>query len=813
MAPAAQQRPAFSPDLNDADLQSLIDHFATQQGAGDASPASQTSSASPDGAMGGDPLTALAPGQRPTAGADPSHFDPPAFDPENPQAAMTPHDDGSDGSGGDLGQLQVNAQLVPIPAPPQPGMSPQDVRELKAAAAALYGADFPLLKESPPTPAEWVAWGQSLWERHRPGMQKILHMAEQHRLFRSDQQWITSSGLSPWREPPKPKDATRAVENVIKPALDLRVQIVREQMPGFRTRPTTQDSQSQKKAEAQQMALEYSYAEQDMASILAEAAYWAGTDGVSFLGPYWHPDAGPWFEDNGRQLPLGDVRTCVYRIEQVRVSANATGSRKPYYWIIRETIPTAEAVAQHGVAVVDVLDRGGAGATDLASTLSMDRLGLGTPGIQELYREQETVDRYTIYCERSEFLPNGMTMIAVGNVLAVEPSPLMYGVVPMVRFTDGSTDPAFFPVAIVRDWMASQMRINAAKSKWIDSVRVNATGRFIARKGAMVTETLVGGVTSVLEVNGPFTNPSEALVPVNGFSVGNDLKELLDRERTLFEQKSGWNDASRGSFQSDQSGRAILAVREQLERTFAPPVQAAAKAMSEWGKIVLSIYAKMLDMPRTIAITGKTRSDLSRQITAQDFDGVSEVEIDPETLMPMPRSLRLYLLEQLFQAGVITAQEYRRRLPFAFTGSIETPDDLQSARAKRICDAITNNQPVPEKRWTDDESIHQDTLEREILTRDDLDPMVIQAAMQRWTDLAQQAAYKSGALQMPQPGQQGQQGQPGKPQSPPGPQPGMDPREQPTFGSNPSVSAAPQSMQHPSDQQQAATGFDAANPS
>jgi hypothetical protein len=387
------------------------------------------------------------------------------------------------------------------------------------------------------------------------------------------------------------------------------------------------------------------------------------------------------------------------------------------------------------------------------------------------------------------------------------PSPLKYGIVTLIRYTDGSTDPAFFPTPIMNDWIASQMRINACKSKWVDSVRVNATGRFIARKGAMVTETMIGGVTSLLTVNGPYIDPSQALVPVQGFSVGDDLTELLDRERQIFEQKSGWNDAARGSFSADQSGRAILAVREQLERIFAPPVQAAAKAMSEWGKAVLCIYAEMLQLPRIMAITGKGRSDLSRQIGPEQFTGVSEVEIDAETLMPMPRSLRLYLLEQLFQSGVITAQEYRRRLPFAFIGSIETPDDAQDARAKRICDALLTGQQVPEMRWTDDESIHQDALEREILTRDDQPPQVIQAAEQRWAQLGQQAAMKSGAMQQPQGPQQS-----GHPASPPGPQPGLDPREAPVFGSHPSIAAAPQSMMHPSDAQQAATGFESSQP-
>lgn len=693
------------------------------------------------------------------------------------------------------------------PAEQEPAEQPLAVRDPQVirAATALYGSDFPLLKQSDPSDDAWSRWAEGLWDRHRAGMQKVLHLVERNRAFRRGDQWVASRGLGPWREPPKPRDAVRAVENVIKPALDQRVQILREQVPGFRTRPTTQDVDSQKKAEAQQMALEYSYHEQDMAQVLAEAAYWVGTDGVSFLGPYWHPDEGPWSETE--QAPMGDARTCVYRIEQVRVSANATATEAPHYWIVRETIPTAQAVAQHGPQVVSK-ERQSDGS-DVAALMGTDRIGMDAPAIDELFREQDTVDRFTVYCERSQFLPKGLTLITVGDV-TVFVGPLLYSVVPLVRMTDGSSDPAFFPEPVMNDWVPHQIRINALVSKWIESIRVNAGGRFLMKSGVVATETLVGGTTSVLEVKGAFNSINEAMTPVNGFSVGNDVKDALERERTTFEQKSGWNDASRGSFSNDASGRAILAVREQLERTFAPGVAAAANAMQRWGEIVLHIYRAMLSVPRTMAIAGKGRPDLGRQLTAEDFDGVAQVEIDAETLMPMPRTLKLSLLQQLYQSQLISAQEYRRRLPFAFTGAIETPDDTQDARAQRVVDAIRQGQPVPEVRWVDNEAIHQDALEREILLQDDLPPEIIAVAMQRWTQLAQQAQMKQGGMMPPMGAPNGGPSAPPNdpahvlPGGPPDPAP-LDPAQAPVIGQNSSVAAQPVQ----SDEQQAAQRFDA----
>jgi len=53
---------------------------------------------------------------------------------------------------------------------------------------------------------------------------------------------------------------------------------------------------------------------------------------------------------------------------------------------------------------------------------------------------------------------------------------------------------------------------------------------------------------------------------------------------------------------------------------------------------------------------------------------------------------------------------------------------------------------VPEMRWVDDESIHQDVLQRELLLQDDLAPEIIAVAMERWTALANQAQQKQGGM-------------------------------------------------------------------
>jgi hypothetical protein len=529
-----------------------------------------------------------------------------------------------------------------------------------------------------------------------------------------------------------------------------------------------------------------------MASIIREACYWNGTDGASFLHLYWNPDRGPWDEvyvsqEGGEEgavqpvrEPMGDIEPEVLRAEEVRVSPEATATKTPHYWVIRKVLPTQVAVAQYGIGVLD---------SDTLSEYNLqgdnamkNRLSFDSTIPDALYRDLPTVDRYTVYCEKSAYMKEGCTLIVVGNKVVAGPMPLMFGVVPMVRVTDGSTDPNFFPEAVMEGWVDSQMRINVLKSKWIDSIRVNAGGKLLAKENTIGTETMVGGITSVLSIKGP-GSIRDSVESMQGFSVGNDVKELLEIEKKAFEDRSGWNDTSRGSFSQDQSGRAILAIREQLERAFAPPVNAVADAMVKWSKITLAIMKWGYTYPRVLSVEGTGRPDLARAISSEDLDGVANITIDPETLMPMPRALRLFLLDSMLQKGAIGMDDYKRRMPFANIRNIDSPDTDQTARAMRVVQAIKesgdpNALPLL---WQDNESIHQDVLEREIILQDDLpfEHPVRQAALMRWQMLAQQAAMKMPAPQAAAPGSAPGGGQP----------PQLDPREQPMVGTNPGIAA------------------------
>jgi hypothetical protein len=646
----------------------------------------------------------------------------------------------------------------------------------RRAVEAIYGSFFPALSESP-RQDEFASWARGMWDRHAGSHEPRLWVVQRNRNFRSGAQWLSAQGRGPYREPARPRDSVRAVVNMVGPALDWRLQVLVEQRPGARVRPENEyDAEDAKRAQATQIALENAHAEQNMSLVLREAEYHAQTDGCSFLHVYWDADAGPWHEWANRKQRMGDARTMVHRIEQVRVSANATATRKPYYWIIRETIPVAEAVAIYGQEVTDEADTGRSARGLIGETVAGNGAGVARDramggSLSDRFAGQPTVERLTVYCEPTSFLPDGLHLIVVGSKVAYLDK-LLVGVVPLVRVPDGSSDPAFYPRAVMEDWIEAQMRLNAVYSKLIENIRKNSGGRLITRPNAIAQESLTGGSDSIIEVRSP--GPvADAVKQLTGFSIGQDALALLQAEAKRIEELTGYNDAARGSMSTGASGRAILAQREQLERVFAPSIYAMCESYKEWAKIVCAFMAWGYELPRAMGITGKSRPDLAAALTKDDLDGAPDIELDPEVMFPMPRSLKLYLLDDMLGKGLIQPDEYRRRMPFAFVGDLQSPNTMQEAAAMRVAEAIRNGQPAPPMKWQDNEAVHQDVIERELIYAPDVSPEVAAAADLRWRQLAFQAAQKQGQVPpgTPMPGAApqgpGGQGVPLPPQSAP----------------------------------------------
>lgn len=646
----------------------------------------------------------------------------------------------------------ANAQALPAETagltPEAAELLQEQVRKLqleneekrRKALRAMFGEDFPLAKDGDPVDEDWYRWANNRWDNYRAGVSQNILWAERNRLFRAGQQNLSPYGSNGvWRPTPQPKDSVRIIDNRIRPALAWAMEVLSEQRPGWRFQPTNTDPKRIDKAVAQQRAVEYQWRAQKMAQIMSEVEYWAQTDGVCFTMTYWDPEKGDWGElESGKgKVPLGDMGTRVYRIEQVRVSSEATANIPPMLWLCRDIMPKSQAIGIYGPDIVDQADQQLL-AQQVTQLSSVNQFAY-TP----LYQDQSTVARFICYCEKSQWLPQGLTVIIVGKKVVYGPKGLLVGRVPMTRWTDGSEDPQFYPTPKMNTLIGPQMRINQLWSKGYESIRKNSGGRYATKTGAVSAETLIGGEVSMLEVR-TTGDIRESIVPISGFSIGDDIKEFLDREIKIIEDQTGYNDQSRGQFTSDQSGKAIMAIREQLERVFAPASMALAVGSTSWAEQAVGWMKFGYQMPRTVAVLGQDRADLAVQLSATELDGVVDITVDPESFVPQPKAIRQWMLDNAFEKGLITKEQWLERSPIGDVTDMETPSKLQQAKAKRIVEQIRLGQPPEPMVWQDDEGIQQSVLERDLILAGGTPPEQMDAAMKRWQELAEQQKGKKG---------------------------------------------------------------------
>lgn len=702
------------------------------------------------------------------------------------------------------------ANLIAEPNPPDDEQDPSDTLDrLRALMVALYGMDFPLVNawdtavskdpqynetQTPPPldvllgiasehPDEWAAWVRGRWGSHDAAVQMHLWLCARNRLYRANEMWVSSTGIgSRWTTPPRDPEKARVVVPLIGPALDQRLQVIREQRPGFEVMPVSNTPDEQRKAQGRQVALEYHWHAQGMDDQVQEAGFWSQTDGAGWWHTTWDRNAGPLdarMGKNGAKAPMGDLRTTTLRVEQVRVSSDATANAKPREVIIRDLISQAESASEYGISGVGTNANEGdlygssnvSGTTAATSVLPQWVLQHTTVGEGNKYNNIPTVERFTVYLDKQpDILPDGLQLVTGGDALVWGPGELLFGVIPVVRLSDGSTDPSYYPRPIMEQWIPSCMAINAATSLWVNNCRLNSGGQFAIRTDALSRETFIASGRSLVEVDTQGGPIGDTLLPINGFSVGSDTKDLIAFQKEQFEALSGYNEVSRGAV-SNETATAVATANENLQRTFAPVVNAIARAAREWAEIQIAGMAWGYDIPRDVGVVGADRPDLARALSAADFDGPASVRVDAEKMMPMPKVYRMAQLNEMLRLQVIDPRQYKRLIKFADVKSIASPDEDQEARANRVADAIRMQLPpeqIPQMRWTDDESIFQDVIQRKILLQDDLPQPVIDIGMQIWTGYAQQAAMK--AQSMAPPPQAGPSGSPdGAPPQEPSP--------------------------------------------
>lgn len=599
-------------------------------------------------------------------------------------------------------------------------------RKKKLALQKVYGPDFPGF--GPDNGEDWKVWlGKQFSRQAELRSTRQLHYLR-HDRFRIGDQWLSTRDSRTWRVPQASKNELRPVLNLIGPSLDFILGLLMEQRPGFAYQPINTGTNGREVAEAQQAVAEYYFYQLRAWQVFLDATFFAQNHGASFIQVYVDKTRGPSRDDvmtidpsderyenlvalgyeksdGGVIVPLdedgdmaepgakvrklyeGELAHRVVLAHEILVDPEArtiNGPMDAARWLImRRARDVATVKIELGKPDMEAETRADSdsnydGITQ--NSLSWQR-GLPPFPSARTHRIRDMVWEYCIYfAPDSNALPDGAWLKIIGNDIVEQGDELPGGVIPFARFTDGSSDPAMFPLPRVANWLPKQISINALLQQALQSARLGG-GRLLSQKNSVIEETYSKVIGSLLEYSG--AKPDV----INGIKMSPDIMPLLGFMIKQLENETGWSDLARGQMTGDTSlqdvsGRALLGAKELFERTFGPAVRAVAQGATEWAEIVVKYSQYIMSTPRMIPRVG--RPDLAISISKEKLGTDSVVYCDPETLMPLPKSLRMQMLQDSLEKGLITVEQYQQRAPYAEIRNLTMGDTSQWERAKWV---------------------------------------------------------------------------------------------------------------------------------
>lgn len=666
-------------------------------------------------------------------------------------------------------------------------------RDRERRLEAYYGVGFPDpdMEDKKKLAEGFKAWVNREVDRQSSVMNdKRLHYAR-HRLFRQGRQWISTRDGRQWRELNADENRIRAVFNMIGPALDFRVTLLQEQRPGFKYLPIAgQGINGREIAIAQQSFAEYYFQMQKIWDLSTLAMSEALTDGVCFLNVYLDKEMGPSLEnveliseDDDRyesfsaqgykkrksgliELPLGpgaavsgatssstvkggDLKTTLILAHETYADSEArciNGADKQAKWFMVRRMRDIHSVRLQldDPKLEPDVGNPSSEVTDLSFAFDAQKWHKGMPPFPSTRMRMPDggVFENKIYLAPSKEIPEGM-WIELLTERHLKTGNLPAKVIPIVRFTDGSTDGELYPRPEMSDWIGDQTAINGLGSKILEFARLHAGSRVMALEGTIVKETFTDIVGSIVNYQGP---KPDVLQPPR---VSPDLWQMWKTMVQQLEAKTGWDDMARGQLTGeggfqDVAGRAVLAARELFERQFGRMIRAAARGVSDWSTLYVQYGQEFFDTPRMIPMLG--RPDLAKKISKTELQGPPSTYVDPETLQPLPRALRNQMLTDYLKQGLITVETFKKRAPFAEVRDLSMGDSDHWDRAQVINTVLEENWKKFSKMealelfdvasglpifWQDITDVHMKALEEIIL--DDKHPFELRKlAADRW---------------------------------------------------------------------------------
>lgn len=449
--------------------------------------------------------------------------------------------------------------------------------------------------------------------------------------------------------------------NHYRSLIDHSVVMAINQRPAWEPRATNSDSVSQKQTILARGLLDYYMREKHLERKLKQALEFASLYGEGFILVEWNATSGEAYgqdPDSGIIQYQGDVEYSVYGPIDVIRSSGLYAAADCEWRIIREFKNKWNLIAKYG-------DDPEVRAALEAATLPKDPKRMLWQGITTQYQDDDLIEVYKFYHDRTEAVPDGRyTYFTKDVVLSDGPLPSRKNSV--FRVAPGELNCTGFGYTSNYDILSIQEMINVLMSSISSNQAAFGVQNIATPRGANTTIVEVRDGMNLIEYDASLGKP-EAL---NLTQTAPELFQFVQYLEKTMETLSGVNSVARGNPESSLKSGAALALVQSMAVQFMMGLQASyVQLLEDVGSSTIDFLREYASVPRMAMIAGKSKRGMMMSFSSEDLSNVNRVQVDAGNAMAKTAAGKIELATMLIENKLITTPE--ELLMVIETGNLE----------------------------------------------------------------------------------------------------------------------------------------------
>jgi hypothetical protein len=493
--------------------------------------------------------------------------------------------------------------------------------------------------------------------------------------------------------------------NKVLPTIQNRLARLTQNAPKFDVRPNSNSSEDKDCARLGLEILESVFEKQRFVEKQQELLMCTMQGGVAYIQPLWDPTLGePMVDpDSGEVVGYeGDIRLEVYNMLEVFPDPLAK-SLDDAQWVVKAKVRKLDYFKEHypqrGHAVKEedvwllssIYDLRANGMSTAASPSSSTSAQMKNSAIELVYYEK-----------RSKKYPNGRMVVCASGIL-LEDKELPIGEFDLIKFDDIIVGGRYNAESIITHLRPVQDQYNILRSKCADWVRQTLGGKYLAAKGAGLSQEALNNVSGeVVEYNAvPNAGPPQAMsIPQIPQYVYEDIKTLNDE----FDFISGINEVSRGTTESSSMPYRLGALLQEQDQTrLSVQTNRNEIGYAKLGSAILKYVGKYYKMPRLLKVAGDGLEYAVKEFAGGDLNENYDCIVIAGSTVPTSKVLKRQDILNVYQMGLLgNPQDPQLRakvlkiMEFGDVGEMWKDQAIDEQQVKKVIAQIEDGQmPQP----------------------------------------------------------------------------------------------------------------------